>query len=180
MDTTMSRSAGWDRASLWVQRHHGQSGIPADSIFESVRPLFFIHRYQPVRSTYVSLLSSGDLALIRDEGIRSQIVEYYERRQPYMRALAEASIRRSEKFSDISYRVMLWTQSNPQATSIRDEGSGAGFKLVQPWATGSKAPEFVYEATTLGLAGAVIVRHFSIGTAENKALRSAIAEYRRD
>lgn len=40
--------------------------------------------YQPVASAYVGLKQGGELALVRDQAMRREIVNYYEVRQPYM------------------------------------------------------------------------------------------------
>jgi hypothetical protein len=180
MDSTILRSGAWDRASLWVQRHWGRSGIPEDLVADSLFPLFRVYRYQPVRSTYVSLLSSGDLDLIRGEGLRNRIVDYYERRQAYITDLFEGSRDFQDKFLVASRNLMLWVQSNPDATSIRERGAPPQFQFLQPWATGSEDPEFRFATTTLGTAGENVVWHFSEALSGNSDLREAITEYLRD
>ena len=178
LDSTIIRSGAWDRSALWVQRHWGRSGIPEDLVADSLFPLFLIYRYHPVRSAYVSLLSSGDLALIRDEALRTRIVEYYEKRQAYVADIFETSRELQDRFAVASQTLMLWVQSNPEATSIRERGNPASqFRFLQPWAIASENPEFRFAATMLGLSGENVVSHFSKALSRNTELREAISDY---
>ncbi len=175
LKTTMGRE--WDQAALWVLRHRGRADIPPDSAAAAILPLFRTYRYQPVRSAYVGLRSTGDLALVRDENLRRLIVDYYEQRQSYEKEFDGTGQSISLSFIDASRGLVLWTAENPAATSIRGQDSGAGFKLLQPWPAVSENPEFLHAATWLGLHGATVILRFSDALAENAAVRSAISEY---
>jgi len=175
---TMLRSAQrWDQAAVWVGRNAENRELPEDSVRAGLRPLFFTSLYQPMRSAYTGLRSSGQLWLIRDEDIRRLVVDYYEVSQPYMLQFTEGSEPSYHlPFLEASRQWVFWAVDSA-ATSMRDE-SGR-LELRESWGEIAGDPVFLSAVTSLGMFGATFALRIPGVLEKNGDLRSAIREYLR-
>jgi hypothetical protein len=175
---TMLRSARrWDAAAVWVLRNVDRRDVPEDSVRAGLRPFFFTALYQPIRSAYTGLRSSGQLWLIRDESIRRLVVDYYEVSQPYMLQFTEgAEPSYHLPFLEASRELVVW-KVDSTATSMRDE-SGR-LEPRRPWGEIAGDPDFLSTATSLGMFGATFALRIPPVLEKNGALRNSIGEYLR-
>ena len=165
----------WDQGAVWLLKNAETWDLPEDSVRAGIRPLFFSSLYQPLRSAYTGLRSSGQLWLIRDEDIRRLVVNYYEVSQPYMLQFTEAAGPYYQMpFLEASRESNFFTDDSA-ATSLRAE-SGR-LELRKPWGEIAGDPVFFSTVTSLGLFGATFALRIPGVLEKNGDLRREIREY---
>lgn len=125
-------------AALWAQGHFGME-VPGDSALSAVRNLWYFTRYQPVRSGYVGLRDSGQMALIVDPSLRQGVVDYYEVSQPYMLQSSDYYWQLRDRFTESLFEDVLLI-GDTAAEEIFP--SGFALELGRPWQEFSDEIEF--------------------------------------
>lgn len=146
-----------DISAMWVRTRIGKEDVPADSAASRIQAIFGGHQYEPSRATYAGLRSSGLLALIRDDELRSSIIDYYENRQPKL-------IRYLEAYDEIwmPLRRALaqdWRISYPPGTDSYDiRAEGAAIRPLRSWSQFPTDPDLSYYLDEVGVLASVISR----------------------
>ena len=174
----LRRLQRWDQAALWIHRNAGRTDLGEDSATLSIRPLFYIHHYQPVRSAYEGLRVGGDLDLVRDDGVRRLIVQYYELNQSQIMQLDALIVQWYREYWEATQEKVRW-EATPNATTFLDRDSPNQIALLEPWSEISQDLVFLSKATNLGIHGSVAAPHVEEALQKNVELRQAIAEYLR-
>lgn len=174
----LRRLQAWDQAALWTQGNVGRTDLEEDSVVASILQLFLIHHYQPVRSTYEGLRAGGDLDLVRDDGVRRLMVQYYELNQSKMIQFDALVFQWYNALWDATQEMVLW-KANPNATTFFDRDSGNPFALLVPWSEISQDPVFLNRSAMLGIHGSVAAPDVQEALQKNVELRQAISEYLR-
>lgn len=68
-------------AASWLTRSWDRADAPADSTERALNRFYLTAYYQPSNATYESLKSGDRLHIIRDDGLRSRIVHYFQNRE---------------------------------------------------------------------------------------------------
>lgn len=73
--------AARDSAAAWFLRNRDAASPLRDSLQYEAGLLLTLGRYQRSQAAYLSLRDGGRLGLIRDDGLRNQVVAYFEQEQ---------------------------------------------------------------------------------------------------
>ncbi len=162
----------WNSAGLWVAKHRGVS-VPADSVVNAIRPVYFTYVYRPQHAAYVGLRDAGELDLIRDRALRRQLVDYFETQQPYAESLYQ---RTNEMYFDAgkATRAYFRLTVTADAQSLRGD---TGLELLRPWLDASRDQEFTAAVIMLGVGGATVALRLPDVRKANASLMAAIAEH---
>jgi hypothetical protein len=67
-----------DSAAAWFLANRTATSVPSDSLRGKGISIMGLPRYQRSRAAYLSLRDGGRLGLIEDDGLRNEIVRYFE------------------------------------------------------------------------------------------------------
>lgn len=142
---------------------------PVDSLVSAVQGALITYNYRPSHPSYRGVAQSGQLALIRDPGLRDAIVAYHDDRVAYLEDLQRNVTTLSDRSTALLQR---------HVTRRRGEDGGWFFGLVgSPVAVGGD----VEALSALGHAAAarrwLRLRIDEVFVPENEALRAAVAAY---
>lgn len=173
---SMRRRMRWQNdAALWAQANFGRD-VPADSAISQLRRLMMYSLYQPIRSGYVGLRDTGGLRLVLDRDLRSQLVVYYEKGQPYMQQLERQYWPLRETFLRTAESGMI-TVGDTMTTELFPDG--VRLQLLRPWSELSSNAEFQTRLMTFGLSASNWGVRIDEMLGQNSDLRGALEGYLR-
>jgi hypothetical protein len=142
-----------ERSAYRITHYWDDPDAPADSIQHAFRETMFIGDVQLFDAAYSSLREAGRLALIRDEELRAQIVNYYERDQPSFADWASARWSARLEFFEAIYDYVLFPRSE---TPDRAWPVTGPVRLVVPWSEITRDPQVYNRISGFGASATVL------------------------
>jgi len=94
------RSRGVATAMIWLHNNVRRSDVPLDSVMLTLNSIPSIYSYEAANAAYAGLKAAGNLDLIRDAELVSELFFYFEDRQAAMEALNEWILEGDVRFWD--------------------------------------------------------------------------------
>lgn len=168
-----------DRSAMWLRNNLGQPGTDPDSAVGPLTSIYIFQTYQAPRATYAGLRSSGQLVLIRDDGLRRAVTRYYEERQPYVMGFYEAYSDFWLPFRKAASRDWILDYAPESSTySFIDPGAEPPrLRRLTPWQQLPSDPYFMYYLDELGVLSSVSATRIGEVLVENAEIRGAIRDH---
>ncbi len=136
----VERSRGVATAMIWLHNNLRRSDVPIDSVVSIINSIPAVHSYEAANAAYAGLKAAGNLNLIRDPGLLSELFYYFEDRQAAMEALNQWILDEDVRFWDRVGPYIVFDT----ASSVIERPSVLRLDLRGMRADRAMDPEFVW------------------------------------